>query len=65
MISFGGHTFEVIAYLLPFSTAFDFIFGLKTMTEIEGKSNYSKLEFNFKIRSVGITPLTPLLHMAP
>ena len=31
-ISFGGHTFEIIAYLLPFSTFFDFIFGLKTMT---------------------------------
>ena len=43
--SFGGHTFEIIAYLLPFPTAFDFIFGLKTMTEIEGKSYYSKLEF--------------------
>ena len=28
-ISFGGHTFEIITYLLPFSTAFDFIFGLK------------------------------------
>ena len=30
-ISFGGHTFEIIAYLLTFSTSFDFIFGLKTM----------------------------------
>ena len=57
LISFGGHTFEIIAYLLPFSTAFDFIFGLKTMTEIEGKSNYSKLEFKFKKRSCGIKPL--------
>ena len=57
LISFGGHTFEIIAYLLLFSTAFDFIFGLKNMTEIEGKSNYSKLEFKFKKRSVGITPL--------
>ena len=42
--------------MLPFSTAFDFIFGLKTMTEIEGKNNYSKLEFKFKKRSIGITP---------
>ena len=25
------------------STTLDFIIGLKTMTEIEGKSNYSKL----------------------
>ena len=56
LISFGGHTFEIITYLLPFSTAF-FIYGLKTMTEIEGKSNYSKLEFKFKKRSNGITPL--------
>ena len=56
LISFGGHSFEIIAYLLPFSTAFDFISGLKTMTLIEGKSNYSKLEFKFKKRSIGITP---------
>ena len=56
LISFGGHTFEIIAYLLPFSTASDFIFGLKTMTEIERKSNYSKLEFKFKKRSIGIIP---------
>ena len=26
------------------------------MTEIEGKSNYSKLESKFKKRSIGITP---------
>ena len=56
LISFGGHTFEIIAYLVPFSTASDFIFGLKNMTEIEGKSNFSKLEFKFKKRSIGITP---------
>ena len=55
-ISFGDHTFEIIAYLLPFSTSFDFIFGLKCMTEIEGKSNYTKLEFKFKKRSIDITP---------
>ena len=35
LISFDGHTFEIIAYLLPFSTPFNFNFGLKTMTEIE------------------------------
>ena len=29
LISFGGHIFEIIAYLLPFSAAFDFISGLK------------------------------------
>ena len=57
LISFGGHTYEIIAYLLPFSTAFDFIFGLKTMTEIEGKSNFSILEFKFKKRSIDITPI--------
>ena len=56
LISFGGHTFEIRAYLLPFSTSFDFIFGLKTMTEIEGTSNYSKVEFKFKKRSIDITP---------
>ena len=61
-ISFGGHTFEIKAYLLPFSTAYDFIFGLKTMTDFEGKSNYSKLEFKFKKRSIGIIP-TKDIHL--
>ena len=56
LISFRGHTFEIAAYLLPLSTAFYFIFGLRVMTEIEGKSNYSKLEFKFKKRSIGIIP---------
>ena len=56
LISFGGHKFEIIAYLLPFSTASDLIFGLKSMTEIEEKSNYFKLEFKFKKGSIGITP---------
>ena len=55
-ISFGGHTFEIIAYLLPFSTSLDFIFRLKSMRDIEGKNNYSKLEFKFKKRSIDITP---------
>ena len=54
LISFGGHIFKIIAYLLPFSTSLDFIFGLKTKTEIEGKSNYSKLEFKLKKRSIDI-----------
>ena len=61
-ISFGGHTFEIIAYLLPLSTSFDFIFGSKNMTEIEGKSNYSKLEVKFKNRSIDITP-TEDIHL--
>ena len=47
---------EAIKFLLPFSTSLDFIFGLKTMTEIEGKRYYSKLEFKFKKRSIGFTP---------
>ena len=46
-----------MAYLLPFSTSFDFIFGLKTMTKIERKSNYSKLELKFKKRLIDITPI--------
>ena len=47
---------------MPFSTSFDFICGLKTMTEIEGKSNYSKLEFKFKKRLIDITP-TKDIHL--
>ena len=62
LISFGGHIFEIIAYLLPFSTAFDFISGMKNMTEIEGKSNYSKLEFKFRKRPTGIIP-TKDIHL--
>ena len=42
-ISFGGHTFEIVAYLLPFSTSFDLIFGLQSMIEIEGKSKLFKI----------------------
>ena len=61
-ISFGGHTFEIIAYFFPFSTAFDFIFGLKNMTDIEGKSNYSWLEFKFNKRSIDITPSKTLIY---
>ena len=37
---FGGHTLEIIAYLFPFSISYEFIFGLKTVTEIGEKSNY-------------------------
>ena len=59
LISFGSHTFEIIAYLLP---SCEFIFGLKTMTEIKGKSNYSKLEFKFKKRSYDIT-LIKTIHL--
>ena len=55
--SFGRCTFKIIAYLLPISTVFDIIFGLKTMTEIEGKSNYSKLEFKFKKRLICVIPI--------
>ena len=55
-ISFGGHAFEIIAYLLPFPTSSDFISGFKTMREIKGNSNYSKLEFKFKKRSIDSTP---------
>ena len=56
LISFGGHTFLIIAYLLQLSTFFDFIYVLKSMPEIEEKSNYVKLEFTFKKRSIDITP---------
>ena len=62
LISFGQHTFEIIVYLLPFSTAFDFIFGLNTLTDIEGKSNYSKMEFKFQKISMGIT-LSKYIHL--
>ena len=57
VISFGGHTFEIIAYLLPFSTAFNFIFGLKTMTEIEKRviipswnSRFEKINWYYTIK---------------
>ena len=62
LISFGSHASEIIAYLLPFSTSFDFIFRLKAMTDIKGKSIYSKLEFKFKKRLIDITP-TKDIHL--
>ena len=55
LISLGGHTFEIIQYLLPLLTSFDLIFGLKTVTEIGGRSNYSKLVLKCKKRSIDIT----------
>ena len=55
-ISFQGYTFEIMANLLPFSNSFDFIFGLYYITDIEAKSNFSKLEFKFKNISISIIP---------
>ena len=57
LVSMGGHAFEIIAYLLQLSTSFDFIFGLKSMTEIERKSNYSKLVLKSEKRSTDIIPI--------
>ena len=54
-ISDAGHTFKIIAVLLPFSS-FDFIFGLISLRENEGKRNDAKLEFKFKIRAKNIAP---------
>ena len=59
-ISFGSHTCEIIAHLLPFSNSSTF--ELKSMTEIEEKSNYSKLVFKFKKRCIDII-LTEDLHL--
>ena len=40
LISFEGHTFKII---VTFLASFDFIFRLKTMTEIERKSKYLQI----------------------
>ena len=55
-ISFGCLTCVIIAYLLWFSTSLTLFFDW-TMTDIKGKSNYSKLEFKFKKSSIGITAI--------
>ena len=56
LIPIGNYLLEIIAYLFPFSTSFEFIFGSKSRTELEGKSNYAKMEIKFRKRSTDIYP---------
>ena len=47
-----GHTFELIAYLLPMGNTIDVIMGVKACTEIEGHLCFTKMEFEFRERSI-------------
>ena len=51
-ITIAGHTIEIIAFLLPFTQDYDFIMGVKSMTELEGILDVRRMEFAFKQRSV-------------
>ena len=53
-IFFGGHTFEIIAYLLSFSNSIDLIFGLKKYDRIW--ENVTTQYWNLNSRSIYITP---------
>ncbi len=53
-ITIAGHTFEIIALLMPFTKEHDFIIGVKTMTELEATLDVARLEFQFRKRSIPI-----------
>ena len=52
MINFGGHIFEIVAYLLDMTEQYDFVIGQKTMYELEGGPHFGKLSFHFLMRSI-------------
>ena len=58
LIEIKGHVFETIAYLVPMGDSLDFIFGVKSAAEIEGKIDVAGLQFEFKIRTIPVRPET-------
>ena len=54
IITFEGHVFEIIAYLVNATANYDFFIGHKAMYELEGGPNFGTLSFNFMIRSIPI-----------
>ena len=52
MINFGGHVFEITAYLLDMTEQYDFVIGQKTMYELEGGPHFGQLSFHFLMRSI-------------
>ena len=54
IITFEGHVFEIIAYIVDATANYDFFIGNKTMYELEGGPNFGTLSFNFMMRSIPI-----------
>ena len=53
-INLEGHMIEFIAFLLPFSADLDFVFGAKSMTELEANLDLQNLNFDFLMRSIDL-----------
>ena len=52
MLNFGGHVFEIVAYLIDMTEKYDFVMGQKTMYELEGGPHFGDLSFHFMMRSI-------------
>ena len=58
----GGHWFEIIALVIPIRNdkVLDFIFGAKSLFELQAKVDYQKLEVTFPLRTTQMRLTTPL-----
>ena len=56
IISFGGHYFELIAYLVDMLDDFQLVIGSKSMFELEADVKFSNLTFEFAQRSIELIP---------
>ena len=55
-VSFAGHHFEFIAFLIDIIDDFNFVIGSKSMFEVEADMKYSNLTFEFAKRSIKLIP---------
>lgn len=56
VVNVRGHDFEIIAYLLDLGGSLDLMFGVKSVTEVKGKVDFSNQEFTFTQISIPIKP---------
>ena len=61
VISFSGHYFEIIAFLVDIIDDFDFVMGTKSMYELEADPRFSRLKFEFVKRSIDLVPVQDYL----
>ena len=57
VISFSGHCFEIIAFMVDLIGDFDFVMGAKSMYELEADPRFSRLKFEFAQRSIDLGPV--------
>ena len=57
VISFSGHYFEIIAFLVDMIDDIDFVMGTKSMYELEADPRFSRLKFEFAERSIDLIPV--------